>query len=265
MPTCALITGASRGIGAAFARALPAATGLVLVARHADSLTRLETELARPGRTVTSVAADLTTESGRQAVVAAAEAHGVDLLINNAGIGRFGRVLDNSLADETAIAELNVVAPAMLTRALLPGMIARATRNRHRCGVILVSSTLAFQPLPYLATYAASKSFLLAYGEALAQELRDEPVDVLVLCPGATRTGFGARAGFEIGSLPGAADPQTVAREGLNALGRRTVHVVGLGTRTLLTPFLVPRRLATGGLGWLMEVVGAANRTRRAP
>jgi len=103
---------------------------------------------------------------------------------------------------------------------------------------------------------------VLAYGEALAEELRRDPVDLLVLCPGATRTEFGKRAGFAVGSLPGADDPGEVARAGLNAIGRRTVHVMGLGTRAVLTPFLIPRRVATSGLATILSVIGRGYRMR---
>ena len=87
-------------------------------------------------------------------------------------------MLDNDPEAELATVELNVVAPTVLTRALLPGMIERARRDRRRCGLILVSSTTAFQPIPLLTTYSATKSFLLAYGEGLHEETRREPLDL---------------------------------------------------------------------------------------
>ncbi|HEY0837587.1 MAG TPA: SDR family NAD(P)-dependent oxidoreductase [Azospirillum sp.] len=261
----ALVTGASSGIGAAFARALPADTGLLVSARDAEALTGLRHELSRPGRTVEVLAADLTTDAGRAALVEKARTLEVDLLINNAGVGAFGPVLENPEEAERQTVELNVTAVAVLTRALLPSMIDRAARDNRRAGLILVSSTAAFQPVPYLATYSATKAFILSYGEALAAELRRKPVDVLVLCPGATRTRFGERAGFAVGSLPGAADPDDVAREGLAALGRRTVHVSGFGTRQLLRPLLWSRHAATGGLGTLLSVFDRGGRYGRRP
>jgi uncharacterized protein len=258
----ALITGGTTGIGAAFARQLPESTNLLLVARSEDRLAERKAELERPGRVVVTVAADLSTADGRSKLLDAAEEHEIDLLINNAGAGRFARVLDNDPEAELATVELNVVAPTVLTRALLPGMIERARRDRRRCGLILVSSTTAFQPIPMLTTYSATKSFILAYGEGLHEETRREPLDLLVLCPGATRTEFSERAGFDLARIPGASSPMDVAREGLEQLGRRTVHVVGFGTRTALTPFLIPRRIATGGAGAIMGLLGRANRLR---
>lgn len=251
----ALVTGATSGIGAGFARALPADTGLLLTARNAEALADRQRELEATGRRVEVLAADLTTEDGRNAVIARAEALEIDLLINNAGVGCFGAVVDNTPELERATVELNVVATTVLTRALLPGMIERAVRDGRRAGLLLVSSTTAFQPVPFLAAYSASKSFILAYGEALATELRRRPVDVLVLCPGATRTNFGRRAGFAVGSLPGAADPAEVARDGLQALGRRTVHVHGFGTRNALRPFLWSRHAASDGLAMVLSVI----------
>lgn len=253
---CALVTGGTRGIGAAFARCLPLDTGLLLVARHEDGLEAMRDELAAPGRTVETLRADLTEDEGRQAVLQAADRLEIDLLINNAGTGAFGRVIDNDPAQERRTVELNVVAVSILTRGLLPGMIGRARLEGRRAGLILVSSTTAFQPVPMLAAYTASKSFVLAYGEALAEELRGDPIDVLVLCPGATRTGFGHETGFRADRLPGAEDPGTVARAALSALGRSTVHVRGIGRRAALTPVLMGRRLAAGGLGVLMGIAG---------
>lgn len=261
----ALVTGASSGIGACFARALPTGTNLLLTARNAEKLTRMRDELAAPGREVEVIAADLTTDEGRTAVTAKAEALEIDLLINNAGVGPFGAVLENDPSFERATVELNVVTPVVLTRALLPGMLDRAAVSGRRAGLILLSSQLAFQPVPYLTTYGASKSFLLAYGEGLAAELKGRMVDILVLCPGATKTAFGRRAGFELGSLPGAADPMDVARAGLDALGRRLVHVHGLATRTALSPFLWSRRTAAGGLGAVLSMIGRGPAARRTP
>lgn len=251
----ALITGATRGIGAAFAAELPDTTHLMLVARDEDALKARQAELVRPGRTVEIVAADLSTPEGRRTVIDRAGAAGIDLLVNNAGIGRFGRFLENDEEAETTALELNVVATTVLTRALLPGMIDRASAQKRRAGVILLSSTVAFQPVPYLAVYSAGKSYVLAFGEALASELARRPVDLLVLCPRATRTSFGEESGFSPRRLPGAQSPRTVAREGLSALGRRTVHVCGVGTRTALTPLLVNRRILTNGIGAVMGLV----------
>jgi short-subunit dehydrogenase len=252
----ALITGATSGIGAAFACKLPAATALLLTGRNGERLAEMRAKLERPGCEIDCIQADLTQVEDRDKLIARAQEFGIDLLINNAGLGPYGPVLENDADVERTTTEVNVVATADVTRRLLPAMIARARKTEGRCGLINVSSTLAFQPLPFLATYAASKMFIWMYTQALAAELQSDPVDVLSLCPGPTRTAFGRRAGFPGGSLPGAFSPETVARQGLDALGRRPVHVVGPISRTLLTPGLSAQHIVTQGLGVAMRLLG---------
>ena len=242
----ALITGATSGIGEALAKALPAETGLLLTGRDGERLAALEAELGGGDRRVETLVADLSRDAGRDAVIAAAEALPIDLLINNAGLGQVGQVLEIPAAREREMAEVNVVAPVVLTRALLPGMLQRARAERRRAGVIVVASILAFQPAPMMATYAASKAFDLHYAEALAAELAGQPVDVLALCPGGTRTRFGERAGIHARRSDGWDSPARVAREALEALGQRSVHVVG-GRNRLVTaaPRFLPRSTVT--------------------
>jgi short-subunit dehydrogenase len=224
---CALITGASSGIGEAFARALPKSTSLLLTGRDRAKLAHLASELANAERNVRSIAADLATTDGRQAVIAFAEDQGIDLFISNAGVGQLGRVVDNPPERESEMAQLNMVAPVELTRSLLPGMIKRSGEGR-RAGLVFVASAAAFMPIPLFATYAASKAFLLHYAEALAEELSDAPIDLLALCPGATQTRFFERANVaRPSSLLQMHGADRVAREGLQALGHRVVHVVG--------------------------------------
>jgi short-subunit dehydrogenase len=239
---CALITGASSGIGEAFARAMPKSTALLLTGRDRARLAHLATELATADRPVRSIAADLATAEGRQAVIGFADGQPVDLLINNAGIGYLGAVAENPPERETEMAQLNMVAPVEITRALLPAILKRAGGDR-RGGLIFVASAAAFMPIPLFATYAASKAFLLHYAEALAEELSDSSIDVLALCPGATRTRFFERANIGRASVPQMHEPDRVAREGLQALGHRVVHVVGPGTYLATTAArFFPRR-----------------------
>jgi hypothetical protein len=239
---CALITGASSGIGEAFARVLPKSTALLLTGRDRARLAHLAAELATADRPVRSIAADLATAEGRQAVIGFADGQPIDLLINNAGIACLGPVADNPPEREAEMAQLNMVAPVEITRALLPGMLKRAEGGK-RGGLIFVASAAAFMPVPLFATYAASKAFLLHYAEALAEELSGAPVDVLALCPGATRTRFFERANIASTNLPQMHEPDRVAREGLQALGHRIVHVVGPGTYLATAAArLLPRR-----------------------
>ena len=243
----ALITGASGGIGSGFARAMPRRTGLLLTGRDSARLAAVAEEARGEGRPVETVVADLTSPDDRAAVVERAQALGIDLFVNNAGLGHLGSVLQHDEAVEAAMIDVNVVAMAALTRALLPGMIERARPAESRAGLIVVASSTAFAPLPYLATYAATKTFELSYAEALAEEMSDAPIDILTLCPGATRTNFFKRAGIADGFDWRAEDPAAVARKGLAALGHRRVLVSRGSLRVALTPVSLPRRLVAAG------------------
>jgi hypothetical protein len=221
----ALITGASSGIGEAFARVLPETTSLLLTGRRADRLAALAAELTRPGRRVETVAADLGTEAGCAAVIERARGFGIELLVCNAGIGFQGTVGKIPRASERATVAVNVAATVDLVAALLPEMLQAARSGGRRAGIIIVSSTAAYGAMPEVATYAASKAFGLHFAESLAAELAGAPADVLALLPGYTATEFFARAGM---AAPAKADsPEQVAREALQALGRRRVHFVG--------------------------------------
>ena len=240
----ALVTGATSGIGEAFARALPTGTNALLTGRNAGGLERLAAELVAPGRRVETVVADLATDAGLDAVSTRAEAFGVDLLVANAGVGPFGDFLQASEASLRATVSVNVMAPVVLSRRLLPGMLRRARAEGGRAGLIVVSSNAAFLPVPRLATYAATKAFDLSLAEALAAELAAEPVDVLALCPTATRTLFAARSGFG-SNLPGAEDPADVAAAALHSLGRVRTLVRGPVSGLLLSgPALARAALA---------------------
>ncbi|MBV9539209.1 MAG: SDR family NAD(P)-dependent oxidoreductase [Acidisphaera sp.] len=234
----ALITGASSGIGEAFAEALPRSTSLLLTGRDEAVLTRLAATLGA-GRLVETLAADLATDAGRDAVATAAERMAVDLFVCNAGSGPYGDFLAADEASLRQTVEVNVTTPLVLLRRLLPDMIARAEADRRRAGAIVVSSSAAFLPVPRLAAYAASKAFDLALAEALAAELAGRPVDILALCPTATRSSFAERSGY--GRMPPLAQsPRHVARRALAALGRQRTLVLGPLTGSVLTaPALV--------------------------
>ncbi len=181
----ALVTGASAGIGAAFAEALAREQyDLVLVARRADRLEELAKRLrdAR-GVAIEVLAADLTDGAGLARVVARVEEGPPDLLVNNAGHGSFGNFAELDIDREVGEIQLNVVALVRLTRAALPGMI-----RRGHGAIINVSSMAGFQPMPFNATYGATKAFVNSFTEALHEELRGTGVRVQALCPGFTRT-----------------------------------------------------------------------------
>jgi uncharacterized protein len=222
----ALITGASSGLGAAFARILPATTDLLLTASSAERLRRVVAPLGSAGRRVDSVTADLATASGRAALIEQALARDIDLFVCNAGMGRAGNFLETPLSAQRDSLAVNVIAVVELLHALLPDMIARARRERRRAGVIIVSSMGAFAAAPGLACYGACKTFDLRLAQSLAAELDDAPIDVLALCPTYTATEFFARAGLP---EPHRAMPaEAVAREAMAALGRQTIHLCSL-------------------------------------
>jgi len=252
----AVVTGATSGIGESFVRFLPVSTGLLLTGRNEAQLDELRRQYGRDGRVIETMALDLASEKDRRELIDRAGALEVDLLINNAGFGVFGPFLDNDAAAELGMVAVNVTAVVDLTRALLPGMIDRAAATGVRAGVIIVSSTVAFTPVPMLATYAATKAFELSFAEALADEVRDMPVDVLALCPGATRTEFFSRAGMPGSILRRAEEPDDVARKALRALGRQRVLVSPGNARLALTPASWRRRLLVAGAGRYMRFVG---------
>jgi short-subunit dehydrogenase len=249
----ALITGATGAVGTAFARALPASTDLLLTGRDEERLAAVADHLRRPDGTVETVAADLADPAGVTAVATRADAFGIDLLINNAGVGVLGGFLGNDYETERRTVMVNVAAVVLLTRHLLPGMLERARGAGLRAGLIIVSSSAAFAPVPFFASYAASKTFDLHFAEALGEELRREPIDVLALCPGAIRGTGDARSHFDFGRVPGAADPEQVAREGLAALGRDRVRLTGRVDQAAFGPMVLPRRLAAAALGTAMR------------
>ncbi|GAA2975385.1 SDR family oxidoreductase [Streptomyces lactacystinicus] len=237
-----LITGASTGIGAAFARELAArGSDLVVVARSEDKLNRLQQELgAAHGVTVHVVPLDLARPG------AAAELQDrveklevtVDVLINNAGFATFGTV---ATSDPTRMAEevqLNCATLTDLTARLLPGMV-----ERGRGAVVNVASTAAFQPIPRMAVYGATKAYVLSFTEALANELRGSNVRALAICPGATDTPFFDVAG-EQAAVGIRRRPEQVVATTLAALekGRPSVVDGFLNRLGTLAPRLLPRR-----------------------
>jgi short-subunit dehydrogenase len=241
-----LITGASAGLGAEFARQL-AARGqkLVLVARRKDRLDALAAELGN-ARTVAIDLSEAGSTAALMADVAAAGEH-VDTLINNAGFGLRGRFAELDAARQREMIDLNVTSLTQLCRAVAPGMIER------RSGAILnVASTAAFQPGPNMAVYFATKAFVLSFTEALHEELKPHGIRVTALCPGPTRTEFGSVAGFGDNSAFDRLSTNAggVVRAGLKALERnRALVVPGLlnkigASSTRFVPRIAVRKIA---------------------
>ena len=200
MADVALVTGASAGLGAEFAR-LFAADGhdLVLVARRRGRLEALAAELSsRHGVAVHVLVADLADPQGVARVIDDVARLGlvITYLVNNAGFGSKGAFLDSEPARALAMLSVNAAAPLALTRSFLPGMVSR------RSGRILnVSSMAGFEPGPFMATYHATKAFLNSFSEALSRELQGTGVTLTLSCPGNTETEFAAGAGSQHGRL----------------------------------------------------------------
>lgn len=257
--TTALITGASSGIGAVFARQL-AQRGhdLVLVARSQDKLQAIADELSQQHDIkATVIAQDLTAADATDSLFRQLETLGleVDVLVNNAGFGTYGELAEGNLETYLKMIQLNITVLVDLTYRCLQGMKARRSGS-----IVNLSSTAAFQPIPYFAVYAASKSFVLSFSEALWYECKDYGVKVIGVCPGPTETEFFKRADFpnSFSSSPGQdfAPPEAVVADALKALDRGESNVVtgGLNNQILVNVGrFLPREALTNAVGRMFK------------
>jgi uncharacterized protein len=233
-----LITGASSGIGRAFAHSAAAAGAeLVLVARRVTILEQLaETLRARHGGVVHVIPADLGVPGAASNLHAAVLAQGlnVDTVINNAGVGIHGDLADTDLSAVTTQIQLNVTALAELSALVLPAMVARG-----HGAIVNIASTAAFQPVAHMAVYAATKAFVLSFTRALWAETRHTGVRVLAVCPGATDTEFFQTAG-EDAAVGSRRSPDAVVATTTRALAKNRPDVVD-GTKNALLAALAPR------------------------
>jgi short-subunit dehydrogenase len=244
----AVVTGASAGIGWALAEELAAGgANLLLTARRRERLEQLAEKLRAAHRVnVETVAADLSQPGGPADVFAFTEKKNlqIDLLVNNAGFGTYGEFSTNDLAAELGIVKVNCAAVVHLTHLYLSGMVERGQGD-----ILIVSSTAAFQGVPYMATYGASKAFDLLFAEALAQEVERYGVRVCALCPGPTESEFGEVAGSPQRAPTMREKARKVARVGLRALAAGK-HSVISGYKNWLGAEIqraLPRRLVTRG------------------
>jgi short-subunit dehydrogenase len=264
--TTSLVTGASSGLGAEFARHLAArGSNLVLVARSADRLAALADELrARHRVTATALPADLSLADEVSRVAAAAAATQIDVLVNNAGFGTFGTFAGLDADREHDEVMVNAVAVVDLTHAVLPGMLAR-----RRGGIITVASSIAFQPSPRQAVYGATKAFALAFSEALWAETRGSGVRILALCPGPVATGFVANLGDQAAASSSiyrhTASPPDVVKAGLRGFDRDAMTVIpGLRTRFMAQGHrFVPRAVMVRMTGKMLTPSPGAHHDRR--
>jgi uncharacterized protein len=246
-----LITGASAGIGAEFARVF-ASNGhhVALVARRADRLAELACEIAEAGRAAPIVIpCDLEQPDAGDKIAAALDAAGVEVefLVNNAGFGLFGNAIDRDRAEQLNIIAVNIRALTELSLRFSDSLI------RHRGGILNVGSIAGFLPGPGMAIYYASKAYVLSFTEALRQELAPRGVRVTVLCPGPVPSEFQARAGFEPGfdSAVLNVSASEVAREGYRGLmSNKRAVLPGLGIK------IVPLLLRLFPRGFILAAVG---------
>jgi short-subunit dehydrogenase len=243
----ALVTGGSSGIGKAFAEALAArGSDIVLVARSAGAVAELADRLReRHGVRAEVIAQDLTEPGATRAVRDATDRLGlsVDILVNNAGFGSAGRFHTIGAQRSAREVALDVAAVVELTHAYLPAMVARGEG-----AVVNVASTAAFQPVPHMAVYGASKAFVLSFSQALWAEYRSLGLRVLAVCPGPVETNFFTIVGRDVGERAAVGRPKTpeaVVRAALRALDRGRFQVTpGLPNAALpVLNRLLPRRL----------------------
>ncbi|MCB0916629.1 MAG: SDR family oxidoreductase [Actinobacteria bacterium] len=221
----AVVTGASSGIGRVFAHRLADREhDLVLVARNDEALQRLADEIADHARVhIDVISADLATTEG--VALVAGQLSGAAVLVNSAGYGSVGSVIELPEAEQVGQIRLNIEALTVLSRAAAAGMT-----ERGRGAIINIGSTAGFQPIPYEATYAATKAYVASFSQALAEEVGGAGVRVLCVCPGYTATGFADRAGAEFSQLPSVmvSTPEHVVDTALRDLDRgRSMSIPG--------------------------------------
>jgi short-subunit dehydrogenase len=246
----AVVTGASSGIGEAYARALRRrGTRLVLVARREERLQALVRELGGEDWAL-PLPADLALPDAAARLRERLEQRGVavELLVNNAGLGNTAPFERQPLEVLRAMIDVNVRAMVELTHAVLPAM-----RERGRGWIVNVASNAAFQPVPFLTVYAATKAFVLSFTEGLAEELRGSGIGVQALCPGLTRTEFlevaGTHRGLKVTRTPMMTAEQVVDAS-LRGLDRGRLRVITGWTNRVavfaqrFVPATVPRRVA---------------------
>lgn len=249
-----LITGASGGIGYELAKRFARDRhNLVLVARSADKLAQVAAEF--PNVTVKTIALDLTDPLTPKFLLDQLQRENiaVDILINNAGFGAYGDFAEMSAGEIQGQINLNITALTQLTRLFLPAMLAR------RSGRIMnVASTAGFQPGPLMAVYYATKAYVISFSEAIANELHGTGVSVTCFCPGATHTGFAARAGNDqsrVFKQFGAMSAEKVALHGYRAVMEgRTLAISGAQNWLVAqSSRFAPRKMVTAISRWVSE------------
>jgi short-subunit dehydrogenase len=243
----ALVTGASAGIGVALATELAAGgTHLILTARRQDRLEALAQALTKTHAIEAEIfVADLAERESPEKIFAFTKQKGLVTelpLINNAGFGQYGELPEVGTERLLDMVQVNCSAVVHLTRLFLPDMV-----SRGRGDILILSSTAAFQAVPYISTYAATKAFDLLFAEGLAEEMKPHGIRVCALCPGSTESEFHAVAGQEQFTRAKQETAEKVARTGLQALAAGQSYVIsGLGNYLgVHSQRIVPRRAVT--------------------
>jgi short-subunit dehydrogenase len=249
----ALITGGSSGIGKAFAEQLAAhGLNLILVARRQPLLDQAAKEIGgKYGVQVKTISADLSDLASVEALKAETQPYEIGLFIPNAGIENHGEFIHNDLNRETKIIRLNIMVPMQLAH-----HYSRKMAERGRGGIIFVSSTLGYSGVPYFSNYAATKAYVLAFGEGLSYEMKSLGVDVTVLSPGGTDTPMADNMGFDMKSMPfPMMTPEDTAVAGLKALGKKTSVIPGFqnNVMTFMSTRLMPRGTTVSMFGGLLK------------
>lgn len=250
-----LITGASGGIGEAIANRLAQRKkNLLLIARNSEKLEKLCIELSgKFDIDVQFIAADLSKAGTAEKIFKETQKRGleIEMLINNAGIGSGGEFSELSLSSELDMLQLNIISVVALTHLFLPQM-----QQRKNGTIVNIASMASFAPVPYMATYAASKAFVRSFTEAITQECKPCKVHILLFCPGLTKTNFNSAAGIDNEKAVGLSSdyknapsqtPQQVAQEVLNALDRRKYIAISgkLNRVAAKLTAILPNRLIT--------------------
>ncbi len=243
----ALITGASSGIGRDLARLMAADFDLILVARSRDKLAELRKELeSQHSSHVHVMPADLSRPEAADGLFAEITRRKlqVDVLINNAAFGLYGKFSTTGLLDELRMIQLNITTLTHLTKLALPGML-----ERKHGRIMNVASTAGFQPGPLMAVYYATKSYVISFSEAVASELKGTGVSMTCLCPGPTNTEFAAQAKVEKSRLfrLGAMNSVDVARAGMEGMLRgKPLVIPGVRNKLLAQSVrFTPRKMVT--------------------
>ncbi len=222
----ALVTGATTGIGKAISEQLAqVGLNLVAVARNESNLANLKHDLElRYGVQVKTIPADLSKADASERIAEKTADLDVGLLVANAGIENNGRFINNDANDENHLIALNVLSPMQLSH-----IFGNRFVERGKGGILLLSSLFAYQGVPLVANYSASKAYILSLGEALNEELKPLGVDVTVLSPGVTKTPMTENMPVDFNKMPVTShSADVVARTGLNALGKKATVVPGL-------------------------------------